>query len=55
MALVTTADRPYVWKARVGMITPTPANEHNAYAFYPIAPGGVTDKIEGFDRPMREI
>jgi len=42
MALVAAADRPYGWKARVGMITPTPAHENNAYEFYQIAPDGVT-------------
>lgn len=42
MPFSATDDRPYGWRGRVGMITPTPAHENNAYEFYQVAPDGVT-------------
>lgn len=42
MPYTATAERPYGWRARVGMITPTPAHENNAFEFYQIAPDGCT-------------
>ena len=42
MALTASLGAPYGWRARVGMITPSPGHENNAYEFYLIAPQGVT-------------
>jgi maleate cis-trans isomerase len=42
MALTASLAAPYGWRARVGLITPSPGHENNAYEFYLIAPEGVT-------------
>ena len=42
MPLKASLDKPYGWRARVGLITPSPGHENNAYEFYLIAPEGVT-------------
>src|SRR5262245_42301305 len=42
MPLKASLGAPYGWRARVGMITPSPGHENNAYEFYLIAPEGVT-------------
>src|ERR1700741_1486657 len=42
MALRASLAAPYGWRARVGLITPSPGHENNAYEFYLIAPEGVT-------------
>ena len=41
MALTASLAAPYGWRARVGLITPSPGHENNAYEFYLIAPVGV--------------
>jgi hypothetical protein len=47
MALTASLAAPYGWRARVGLITPSPGHENNAYEFYLIAPEGVTKKKRG--------
>ena len=42
MPLKASLDKPYGWLGRVGLITPSPGHENNAYEFYLIAPEGVT-------------
>ncbi|MDH3446456.1 MAG: hypothetical protein OEN50_21230 [Deltaproteobacteria bacterium] len=42
MPLTASPGAPYGWRARVGMITPSPGHENNAYEFYLMAPEGVT-------------
>jgi maleate isomerase len=42
MPLTASLGAPYGWRARVGLITPSPGHENNAYEFYLIAPEGVT-------------
>lgn len=42
MPLKASLGAPYGWRARVGMITPSPGHENNAYEFYLMAPEGVT-------------
>ena len=42
MPLKASLGAPYGWRARVGMITPSPGHENNAYEFCLIAPEGVT-------------
>lgn len=42
MPLNTSPGAPYGWRARIGLITPSPGHENNAYEFYLIAPEGVT-------------
>ena len=42
MALTATADRPYGWRARVAMISPTPVHTNHSYGFYQNALDGVT-------------
>jgi maleate cis-trans isomerase len=42
MPLNASLGAPYGWRARVGLITPSPGHENNAYEFYLIAPQGVT-------------
>ena len=42
MPLTASLGARYGWRARVGMITPSPGHENNAYEFYLMAPEGVT-------------
>jgi len=42
MPLNASLGAPYGWRARIGLITPSPGHENNAYEFYLMAPEGVT-------------
>ncbi|HEU4342744.1 MAG TPA: hypothetical protein VFU31_14370 [Candidatus Binatia bacterium] len=42
MPLNTSLGAPYGWRARIGLITPSPGHENNAYEFYLMAPEGIT-------------
>jgi maleate isomerase len=42
MPLNASLGAPYGWRARIGLITPSPGHENNAYEFYLMAPQGVT-------------
>lgn len=42
MPLNASPGAPYGWRARIGLITPSPGHENNAYEFYLMAPEGVT-------------
>ena len=42
MPLHTSPGAPYGWRARIGLITPSPGHENNAYEFYLMVPEGIT-------------
>ncbi len=42
MPLNASLGASYGWRARIGLITPSPGHENNAYEFYLMAPEGIT-------------
>lgn len=42
MPLTPSLGASYGWRARIGLITPSPGHENNGYEFYLMAPQGVT-------------